>query len=66
MAGMFAGVMATGLGFASLRGFYESHSRGPLTIPDVLHVPYGAVVLAIVVLALAGFWIAERIERRSA
>ena len=65
MAGMFAGVLATGLGFARLAGFHSSGERGPLTLPGWLHLPYGVVVLAVVVVALAGFVVAERLERRA-
>ena len=63
--GMFVGVLATGLGFAPLADFYTSSARGALTLPALLHVPYGAVVLAVVILALAGFRAAEWLERRS-
>jgi len=63
--GMFAGVLVTGFAFAPLRDFYSSTSRGALTLPEVLHVPYGVVVCAVVFVALAGFAAAERIERRA-
>jgi uncharacterized protein len=63
LVGMFGGVLATGLAFAPLRGFYEATPRGPLTLPAWLGVPYGAVVLAVVAVALVGFGIAERAER---
>jgi hypothetical protein len=63
MLGLFAGVLLTGLAFAPLRGLYESTARGPLTLPAWLGVPYGAVVLAVVAVALVGFRVAERIER---
>lgn len=53
--GMFIGVLLTGLAFAPLQRFYESTSRGSFTLPDLLHVPYGVVVFAIVVMALAAF-----------
>jgi len=65
LLGMFGGVLATGLGFAPLRELYDSTARGPLTLPAWLGVPYGAVVLAVVAIALAGFGVAERIERSS-
>lgn len=65
VAGMFFGVLATGLAFAPLQRFYESTSRGVLTLPQVLHVPYGGVVFAIVVLALVGFRAAEWLEARA-
>ena len=63
--GMFAGVMLTGLAFAPLRSFYNSTARGSLTLPDLLQLPYGVVILAVVVIALAGFRAAEWIERRA-
>ncbi len=63
--GMFAGVLVTGLAFAPLRAFYESTARGPLTLPQLLRVPYGVVVFAVVALALATFAGAERLERRA-
>jgi hypothetical protein len=65
VAGMFAGVMLTGLAFAPLRRFSDSTARGSLTLPDLLHLPYGVVVFAVVVIALAGFRAAEWIEGRA-
>jgi uncharacterized membrane protein YedE/YeeE len=62
LAGMFSGVLVTGLAFAPLAGFYESTARGPLTVPDWLGVPEGAVVAVVVAIALVGFRVAERIE----
>jgi len=64
LLGIFAGVLATGLGFAPLRALYDSTPRGPLILPAWLGVPYGVVVLAIVALALVAFRVAERIEAR--
>lgn len=57
VAGIFAGVM-----FAPQ---YDETPRGAWTLPDLLHVPYGVVVLAVVLIALAGFAVAERIENRA-
>jgi len=62
--GMFTGILITGLAFAPLQHFYESTGRGTLTLPELLHVPYGSVVAAITGIALAGFAGAEWIERR--
>jgi len=64
MLGMFCGVLVTGLGFGPLRAFYESTGRAALTLPQLLHVPYGVVVGVVVAMALAGFRAAEWIERR--
>ncbi|MEA2343961.1 MAG: uncharacterized protein QOF63_2130 [Thermoanaerobaculia bacterium] len=65
MLGMFAGVLVTGLAFAPLHGFYESTARGSLTLPELLRVPAGGVVFAIVAMALIAFQFAERLEKRA-
>lgn len=65
MLGMFAGVLVTGLAFAPLRDFYESTSRGSLTLPELLRLPTGVIVCAIVAMALIAFQFAERLEKRA-
>jgi uncharacterized protein len=65
VAGMFFGVLATGLAFSPLQRFYESTARGALTLPQVLHVPYGVVVCAVVAMALLGFRAAAWLESRA-
>lgn len=65
IAGMFAGILGTGLVFNRLEGFYLSMPRGVFTLPQLLNVSEGAVVFALVLFALAGFKVAEVIERRS-
>jgi len=65
VAGMWSGVLATGLFFPSLERFYERTPRGALTLPEVAHVPYGLAVLFVVLAALVGFFGAERIEARA-
>jgi len=65
VAGMFAGVLLTGLALPSIWTFYESTPRGAVTLPDALRLPYGAVVFGVVLAALVGFQIAERLERRA-
>jgi uncharacterized membrane protein YedE/YeeE len=62
--GMFTGVLVTGLAFGSLQRFHALTPRGTQILPDVLDAPYGLVVLAVVVIALGGFVVAERVERR--
>jgi uncharacterized protein len=64
MAGMFAGVVGAGLALTPLRGFYESTARGPWTLPELLHLPYGMVVGIVTALAFGGFRAAEWIEKR--
>jgi hypothetical protein len=65
MLGMFGGVLLTGLAVPRLAAFYSSTARGTMTLPEALHLPYGTVVFAIVIVALVGFRAAERLERRA-
>jgi uncharacterized membrane protein YedE/YeeE len=64
VAGMFSGVLATGLAFPALEPFYSSTPLGTLTLPQALHVPYGIVVALVVLVALGGFRAAEWVESR--
>jgi len=63
--------IATGtLGFAAafpwIEEFYFAGSAGEMTLPQVLHLPYGVVVAGVVAMALGGFYGATLIERRFA
>ena len=42
----------------------RSDARGAWTLPSLVHLPYGAVVLLIAIVAVLGFIGAEAIERR--
>jgi uncharacterized membrane protein YedE/YeeE len=65
VGGMLVGVFVFAELFARIRPLYESTSRGSLTLPQALGLPPGAVVFAVVCMALGAFVIAERLERRS-
>lgn len=64
VAGMFAGVFATGVLYAPIEGFAQGTALGVRRLPEVLHVGYGTTVLAVVAAALGSFVIAERLEGR--
>lgn len=64
VAGVLAGVLVIGEAFPLVQGFYASGDFGRLTLPQVLHLPYGVVVLLVVLMALGGFVAAEWAERR--
>lgn len=66
VAGFFVGVLATGLAVPGLRPVFDATARGARTLPDATSLPYGFVMLVIVALALGGFALAPRIERRTA
>jgi uncharacterized membrane protein YedE/YeeE len=65
VAGLFTGVLAAGTSLPLFLDFYDSDARGAWRLPSLFHVPYGAAVLAVVLIALAGFILAERLEARA-
>ena len=64
VGGLLVGVLATGLAFPLFAAFYASTPFGAFTLPQLVHLPYGAVVAAVVVMAVAIFGLAERLEQR--
>jgi uncharacterized membrane protein YedE/YeeE len=65
VGGLLAGVLATGLAMPLIGDFYVSTAHGAFTLPQLTGAPYGVVVAAIVMIALAIFAAVERLERRS-
>jgi uncharacterized membrane protein YedE/YeeE len=63
VAGLLLGTLVFGELFPLLRGFYDATPRGPVTLPEFLHLPIGAEAALITAVALGGFVVAERIER---
>jgi uncharacterized membrane protein YedE/YeeE len=64
--GFFVGVLGTGLLLPAIQRVYVSTPRGGYTLAALLGAPTGVVVCGIVAMALIGFAVAERIERRAA
>ena len=62
--GIVAGTLTFSGLFPWLKGFYLSGSGDELTLPQLLNLPPGLVVFAVVVMALGGFYGASLIERR--
>lgn len=65
MGGMFAGALGAGFLLTPLDGLYTRGARGVFTLPQILPLSYGAVVALVVAVALAGFALAERLEKRT-
>jgi uncharacterized protein len=63
--GLLVGVLVAGAFFSVIEPFYDSTPHGTFTLPALARVPYGVVVFAIVAIAVAGFHVAELIERRA-
>ena len=62
--GLLGGVVATGLAFPLLEGFYNSSAKGAFILPDLLGVPYGLVVAGVAAMAVGMFVAIERFEKR--
>jgi hypothetical protein len=61
--GIFAGTFVYAEVYPAIKGFVNADAMGQVTLPEVLGLPYGVVVFAVVVIAVVGFWGATRIER---
>jgi len=55
MAGLFCGVLLTGITFAPLQHFYESTGFGTWMLPQLLHLPYGVIVGAMLLTGIIAF-----------
>ncbi|MEJ2007116.1 MAG: hypothetical protein P8Z30_03005 [Acidobacteriota bacterium] len=60
--GIVAGIFLFGVTFPDITAFNLSGHLGNLTLPTWLNVNTGIVVLAVVVMAVAAFWAAEKSE----
>lgn len=64
--GVFAGIFVFGELYPRLEGFMTVGNLGAVTLPEIFNLPYGLMVLMVVVLALLGFVGAEAVERWTA
>jgi uncharacterized membrane protein YedE/YeeE len=64
LLGIVAGTLSFAGFFPLLKGLYLAGSAGPQTLPQILHLPYGLVVFAVVLMALGGFYGAGLLEAR--
>ena len=62
--GIFAGTMVYAEVYPAIKAFVNSDAMGQVTLPEVLHLPWGVVVFAVVLIAVAGFAFATWVERR--
>jgi uncharacterized membrane protein YedE/YeeE len=61
--GIFAGTFVYAEVYPAIKGFVNADAMGQVTLPEVLGLPYGLVVFAVVVIAVVGFWGATQVER---
>jgi rhodanese-related sulfurtransferase len=60
--GVLFGIYLFGESVASFAVFFDSSNMGRFTLPELFNASYGVVVLSIVVVALALFAVAEKVE----
>ena len=62
--GIGAGTLVYAEVFPWIKGFVNSNDMGQVTLPEVFDLPWGLLVLAVVLIAVAGFSAATFVERR--
>jgi hypothetical protein len=61
--GIAAGTLAYAEVYPAIKPFVNADAMGQVTLPEVLGLPWGVVVFAVVVIAVLGFWGATKVER---
>lgn len=61
--GIGAGTLVYAEVFPWIKGFVNSNEMGQVTLPEVFDLPWGLVVFAVVLIAVAGFSAATLVER---
>lgn len=64
LIGMITGVLLFGETYSLFDGFYNSSAMGEFTLPQAFGLSPGFTVFLIVLSAIGGFMLAERIEKR--
>ena len=62
--GIGAGTLVYAEVFPWIKGFVNSNEMGQVTLPEVFDLPWGLLVFAVVLIAVAGFSAATLVERR--
>ena len=62
--GIGAGTLVYAEVFPWIKGFVNSNGMGQVTLPEVFDLPWGLLVFAVVLIAVAGFSVATLVERR--
>jgi len=62
--GFFLGTFIIAEIFPSIEGFYNMTSMGKILLPELLNMPYGLLVFAVVLMAVGGFAGATWVEKK--
>lgn len=63
LGGVAVGSLLFGFVYPLLEGFYGAGAMGKVTLPEVLGISWSVVALAVALIAIASFVLAERLER---
>jgi hypothetical protein len=63
--GIFAGTVFYAEAYPAIKGFVNADAMGQVTLPEVLQVPWGMLVFAVVLIAVGGFAAATWVEGRT-
>jgi len=66
LAGVIFGIFVFGEAFPILKEFYTATPMGQITLPELLHMPYGLIVLFVALMAVGGFAGATWVEKTMA
>ncbi|MCC6622527.1 MAG: YeeE/YedE family protein [Deltaproteobacteria bacterium] len=66
LGGVMVGSLLFGFVYPLVEGLYEAGGMGVVTFPDLLGVPWPVVAIAVAVMAVGSFVLAERLEKRYA
>jgi hypothetical protein len=68
LLGIIAGIVVFGELFPVISDFYTATPMGQVTLPGVLGIPYGVIVLAVILMAVGGFagatWVEKTMAKR--
>ncbi|MBI3005235.1 MAG: YeeE/YedE family protein [Ignavibacteriales bacterium] len=66
LLGIIGGIFVFGESFSLIKDFYYSTALGQLTLPQIMHLPYGLIVFLVILMAVGGFAGATWVEKRIA
>jgi uncharacterized protein len=64
LLGVIFGIFVFGEFFPLVSSFYYSSGMGTITLPQILNIPYGILVFAVVLMAVGGFILASWAEKK--
>jgi hypothetical protein len=66
LVGLLVGILLFGELYPLLEPFYNSTPLGQITMVDYFEIPAGIMVFILIIVALVGFWLSEKLESKNA